>query len=225
MQLGIIGGIGPAATDYYYRKLISKFASENETLDMTIVHADTPTLLNNLEKDNTDAQVEIYTHLTNRLSLAGARCVAITSIAGHFCIEEFTKVSPLPVINMLSCVEDEVVKQGYRKIGILGTMTVMESKFYSGISSAEVVTPRGHLLDDVHCAYVGMAKAGAVNDEQRNIFDNACDHLFNEAKVDAVMLGGTDLALVYSNKISDFELIDCAEIHVDSLFNYFKENK
>ena len=45
MQIGLSGGIGPAATDYYYRSLIAEFASRQEVLDLTIVHADTPTLL------------------------------------------------------------------------------------------------------------------------------------------------------------------------------------
>ena len=60
MQIVLIGGIGPAATDFYYRSLIEKFASEEKNLDMTIVHADAPTLIKNLMEDNKDAQVAIY---------------------------------------------------------------------------------------------------------------------------------------------------------------------
>ena len=45
MQIGQIGGIGPAATDFYYRNLIRKFASEDVILDMTIVLADAPILI------------------------------------------------------------------------------------------------------------------------------------------------------------------------------------
>ena len=30
MQIGLIGDIGPAATDFYYRNLIEKFASEKK---------------------------------------------------------------------------------------------------------------------------------------------------------------------------------------------------
>jgi aspartate racemase len=48
MQIGLIGGIGPAATNYYYRRLISTFAGKKTALELTIVHADTPTLLGNL---------------------------------------------------------------------------------------------------------------------------------------------------------------------------------
>lgn len=45
MHIGLIGGIGPAATDFYYRRLIAAFAARAQPLEVTIVHADTPTLL------------------------------------------------------------------------------------------------------------------------------------------------------------------------------------
>src|SRR6202161_3285756 len=102
MHIGLIGGIGPAATDFYYRRLISTFASKQAALELTIVHADTPTLLGNLSSNDAAAQIAIYTRLTNRLVAAGAECVAITSIAGHFCIEAFKAVSRLPVVDMIS---------------------------------------------------------------------------------------------------------------------------
>src|SRR5579863_2446822 len=94
MHIGLIGGIGPAATDFYYRRLISTFASNKAALELTIVHADTPTLLANLASNDAAAQVAIYTSLTNRLVAAGAECVAVTSIAGHFCMDAFKAVSP-----------------------------------------------------------------------------------------------------------------------------------
>ena len=217
MQIGLIGGIGPAATDYYYRRLIAAFAASDFDLDMTIVHADTTTLLGNLEKGDTAAQVAIYQRLTERLDAAGAECVAVTSIAGHFCIEPFKQVTPLPVIDMLLEVNTAVAKAKLNKVGILGTRTVMETRFYGGISSAEIIPPSGAALQDVHQAYVEMAAAGQVNDAQRSVFDAACRHFLEIDKVDAVMLGGTDLALVYNDQNADFPLVDCAAIHVDAL--------
>ena len=220
MQIGLIGGIGPAATDFYYRTLIQKFASTDAKLEMTIVHADAPTLVKNLMSDNKDAQVEIYDRLTRRLKEAGANCVAITSIAGHFCIDNFREKSVLPVVEMLSCVEIEVRNRGYKKIGILGTKPVMESKFYSVITSAEVILPEGNLLEEVHKSYVDMATLGSANDQQRKVFESACNQFFKVNKVDAVMLGGTDLALVYHARNVDFKLVDSAEIHAQKLFNF-----
>src|SRR5271156_2843896 len=102
MHIGLIGGIGPGATDFYYRRLISTFARKNATLELTIVHADTPTLLSNMDSNDATAQTAIYTRLTNRLVSAGAECVAVTSIAGHFCIDDFKAVSALPVVDMIA---------------------------------------------------------------------------------------------------------------------------
>ena len=218
MQIGLIGGIGPGATDFYYRSLIEKFASEDADLDMTIVHADAPTLVKNLMDDNKDAQVAVYQRLTQRLKNAGAECVAITSIAGHFCIEKFVEKSVLPIVDLLSCVRAEVENKGYEKIGILGTKPVMESKFYSVIKSAEIVLPEGDLLEDVHNAYVEMATSGHASEDQKLVFDAACNQFITQNKVDAVMLGGTDLALVYNTNNVDFALVDCAAVHVEELF-------
>ena len=218
MQIGLIGGIGPAATDFYYRNLITRFASEDADLNMTIVHADAPTLVKNLMDDNKNAQVAIYQRLTQRLKNAGAECVAITSIAGHFCIDKFSEKSVLPVVDLLSCVKAEVENKGYKKIGILGTKPVMESKFYSAIQSVEIVLPEGDLLEDVHNAYVEMATSGHASEDQKLVFNAACNQFITQNKVDAVMLGGTDLALVYNTNNVDFVLVDCAAVHVEELF-------
>ncbi|HJU09471.1 MAG TPA: hypothetical protein VJ728_01275, partial [Candidatus Binataceae bacterium] len=102
MHIGLIGGIGPAATDFYYRRLISTFARKNATLELTIVHADTPTLVKNLTRNDAAAQTAIFKRLTHRLVSATAECVGITSIAGHFCIDDFKVVSPLPIVDMIA---------------------------------------------------------------------------------------------------------------------------
>ena len=146
MHIGLIGGIGPAATDFYYRRLIATFASKKAALELTIVHADTPTLLSNLASNNAAAQVAIYVRLTKRLVAAGAECVVVTSIAGHFCIDEFKVSSPLPVVDMISEVNRAIEQRGLERIGILGTRTAMETRFYGGVPSAQIIPPNGQDL-------------------------------------------------------------------------------
>jgi aspartate racemase len=217
MQIGLIGGIGPAATDFYYRSLISAFAARNTPLELTIVHADTPTLLANLSSKDARAQIDIYRRLTDRLVAAGAACVVVTSIAGHFCIDGFKEVSPLPVVDMIAEVSAAIKSRGLKRIGILGTRTVMETRFYGGVTSAEIVPPDGKDLNDVHDAYVAMAASGAVTDAQRAVFIAASQRLLKDNGVEAIMLGGTDLALVFNQQIAGFPLVDCAAIHVEAI--------
>src|ERR1700746_3955918 len=143
MHIGLIGGIGPGATDFYYRRLISTFASRKTALELTIVHADAPTLLGNLASNDATAQVAIYMRLTNRLAAAGAECVPITSVAGHFCVEAFKASSVLPVVDLISEVNRAIGERAFKRIGILGTRTVMETRLYGGVSGVEIVPPRG----------------------------------------------------------------------------------
>jgi aspartate racemase len=219
MHIGLIGGIGPASTDFYYRRLISTFARNKAALELTIVHADTPTLLNNLASNDAASQVGIYMKLTNRLAAAGAECVAITSIAGHFCVDAFKASSVLPVVDMISEVNRALAQRAFKRIGILGTRTVMETRFYGGISTIEVVPPSGRDLQDVHEAYVAMAATGIVTEAQRAVFTTVSKNLLKEFQVEAIMLGGTDLALVFNERDTEFPLIDCAGIHADVIAN------
>ena len=220
MQIGLIGGIGPAATDFYYRRLISAFSRNNIPLELTIVHADTQTLLKNLARNDVESQVAIYVTLTDRLAAAGAGCVAITSIAGHFCIETFKSVSPLPLVDMISEVNTSIASRGFKRIGILGTRTVMETQFYGAITTATIIQPTDSDLEDVHQAYVAMAASGIVTPEQRAIFDSASRKLLLDYKVEAILLGGTDLALVYKEGETTFPLVDCAAIHSDAVLRF-----
>jgi aspartate racemase len=217
MHIGLIGGIGPAATDFYYRRLISTFASKKAALQLTIVHADAPTLLGNLSSNDAATQVAIYMKLTNRLAAAGAECVAITSVAGHFCIDAFTASSMLPVVDLISEVNRAVGQRAFKRIGILGTRTVMETRLYGGVSRAEIVPPSGQDLEDVHQAYVAMAASGIVTEAQSGVFAAVSKKLLKESGVEAIMLGGTDLALAFNERDTEFPLIDCAGIHADAI--------
>jgi aspartate racemase len=217
MHIGLIGGIGPAATDFYYRRLISTFASRKAALELTIVHADTPTLLGNLASNDSASQVAIYMKLTNRLAAAGAGCVAITSVAGHFCIDAFKASSVLPVVDMISEVNRAIERRAFERIGILGTRTVMKTRLYGGVSRVEIVAPSGQDLEDVHEAYVSMAASGVVTAAQSAVFAAVSRKLLKESGVEAIMLGGTDLALAFNERDTEFPLVDCAGIHADAI--------
>ncbi|PYS56747.1 MAG: aspartate/glutamate racemase family protein [Acidobacteria bacterium] len=151
------------------------------------------------------------------LAAAGAECVAITSVAGHFCIDAFKASSVLPVVDMISEVNRVIEQRAFERIGILGTRTVMETRLYGGVSCVEVVPPSGQDLEDVHQAYVAMAASGIVTEAQSAVFAAVGKQLFKESGVEAIMLGGTDLALAFNERGTEFPLIDCAGIHADAI--------
>lgn len=214
MHIGLVGGIGPAATDHYYRHLIKAFEGTGRDLDLTIAHADSPTLIENLTKADAAAQAAIFERLAYRLKAAGAEAMAVTSIGGHFCIEEFKAVSPLPVIDLLSSVAKALENTGYKTLGIMGTKAAMQSKMYGRLPTPNVLQPSDEFLDRVHQSYVDMATVGAVTEAQRQVFYECGRDLCARQGAEAVLLGGTDLFLAFDGRDCGFEVIDCALLHI-----------
>jgi aspartate racemase len=212
----LIGGIGPAATDLYYRGLIDAMKVEGADLELTIAHADAPTLVRNFEARQPETQAEIFLRLTDRLATAGADFVAITSIGGHFCIEQFQPRSPLPVINMIEAMNVHLAAQNFKSVGLLGTDTVMRTRFYGGVTSSEILVPPPPAIEKVHRAYVDMALAAAVDTAQKKIFFDAGQALADQG-AETILLGGTDLFLAFDGETVPFETLDCAGVHINAI--------
>jgi aspartate racemase len=217
MHIGLIVGIGPAATDFYYRYLISALSRAGQDLTLTMAHADTTTLLFNQSHGKVAEQVGIYVDLTERLRRCGIERIAVTSIAGHFCIDAFKDVSPVPVIDLLEVVKLEVMRRGLRRVGLLGTKVVMETGFYGVLDGVEVVAPATDLVQ-VHEAYVAMARTGVASAAQREVFVKAGANLTSLQNCEAILLAGTDLALVFKEGDDPgFETLDCAALHAKAI--------
>ena len=218
MHIGLIGGIGPAATDFYYRGLIERHARSNTALELTIVHADVREMARNLTNRDASKQAAVFAPLIARLAAAGASAAAITSMGGHFCIRELEPQSPLPLLNALPEVNAAILRAGFKAVGIIGTRMVMETRMYGAIASVAVVVPAGDELDRVHASYSEMAIAGRVTESQRRVFFEAGERLCRERGAEVVLLGGTDLFLAFEGHECGFPLLDCADVHVEAIY-------
>ena len=98
MHIGLIGGIGPAATIAYYDRLTRLARDAGRPLELTIEQADMAEMIANLLADRREEQAATYARLIDRLRAAGASCAAITSIGGQFCFVETERISSLPLV-------------------------------------------------------------------------------------------------------------------------------
>jgi aspartate racemase len=216
MHIGLIGGIGPAATDYYYRGLIEGYGLAGRRLELTIAHADARELVANLGANRQQAQAAAFLRLVRRLQAAGARAVAVTSMGGHFCIGELEAQSPLPVVNVLHALDAAIAARRLATVGLIGTRMVMDTRAYGRIAAAQVVLPDEPEREAVHRAYVEMAVPGRVTPAQRDVFF-AAGRALTARGAEAIILGGTDLFLAFDGEACGFATIDCARVHVEAI--------
>ncbi len=217
MHIGLIGGIGPAATVVYYERIVAAFAAAKAPLDLTIGHTSALALSRNVASGKADEQAMEFKRITDQLVAAGATAVAITSMGGHFCATQFAALSPLPVISGPQAVARYLKQQGISRIGVLGTRVVMETGLYGALSELDPVVPDAQTLGQVNDDYVAIAVAGVATREQRDRLLEAGRNLITTQGAEAVLLGGTDLSLVYGDASLDFAVIDSALIHVDAI--------
>jgi len=217
MHIGLIGGIGPAATEFYYRGLVQNHPATAAALELTIAHADMSVMRHNLADDSKTQQAEIFRAHLDQLAAAGAAVAAVTSIAGHFCFAELTAISPLPLISALSAVADEINERGIRKLGLLGSAVAMQTGLYGALQDLELAVPKGDDLNRVGEEYFAMAAAQHATETQRELFFKMGGRLCRDQGAEVVVLAGTDLFLAFDGQDPGFPVIDSAEVHIAAL--------
>ena len=217
MHIGLIGGIGPAATEFYYRNLVTAFDGETSALDLTIVHADVNTLVANINSGSTADQAQIYLQLALRLRDAGADTVVISSIAGHFCVPEFEQITPLPILSIIPELDLEFQARKLARVGLLGNQVTMQSKLFGGITCAAILIPQGADFDRVHAEYLQMATTGLVIAEQPSHLFSIGKSLCVDQGAEAVLLAGTDLFLAFDGYDCGFATLDGALVHINAM--------
>jgi len=204
-KLGLIGGLGPGATVHYYKELVKAKAGE-----MLIIHADMDHVLGCVQRGERLQLAEYFARLIDRLAGGGAEVAAISAITPHICIRELEKISTLPLVNIIDVVGDEIRSRAYRRVALFGTRFVVESRMFGMLGGINVLVPEPEQVDAIHNAYMNTVEGGT---EGRDILTRIALDL----PVDAIVLGGTDLALIFDETNTDFPHVDCVKTHIQAI--------
>jgi aspartate racemase len=212
MHIGLIGGIGPAATVVYYQRLCTAMAERGARLELTLVQADIHELIANNLADRREPQAVVYARLIDRLKAAGADCAAITSLGGHFCFEETVALSALPLVSAVEPLDEYFAAEGIGCVGLLGTRVVMRTKLYGQLRKTRAIALEEE-IESLGQLYQEMAVAGVCDNATRARFLDAGQRLV-QAGSDAVVLAGTDLGLAFDGQETPYRVIDALDVHV-----------
>jgi aspartate racemase len=202
-KLGLVGGLGPGATVHYYRELVKAQAGE-----MLIVHADMDRVLGHVQRGDRLELAAYLADLIERLAHGGAELAVISAITPHICIRELERISALPLVNIIKEVAAEIHARGYRRVALFGTKFVVESRMFGMLDGVEVIVP--DQVEAIHDAYMKTVDGGT---EGRAILSK----IAHELPVDAIVLAGTDLALIFDETNTDFPHVDCARTHIRAI--------
>lgn len=221
--LGLLAGLGPAATVDYYMRLVAAFGKLGVTPRIVMSHAEANVvreLVNAADIKNLAAYLAEHVQIVAK---AGADFAAIPAVAPHICATALEKQSPVQLIDVITEFSKELQRLRMKRIGMLGSRWVMESRFYDRLKDVELVplgTDEIPIVHDIYMSFVTNARATPTEvDTLRTIAKRAIER----DKLQAIALAGTDLAVAFDEKTAGFPAIDCARVHIDAIVKAMME--
>jgi aspartate racemase len=99
----------------------------------------------------------------------------------------------------------------------MGTRFTVDTDMFGQLPGIEIVKPTPAEIDVIHETYVQLAKDGIGSAEQYNRLRTLAHTLCSRDRVDAIVLAGTDLSLIFNPGNTDFPHIDGAQVHIRAI--------
>lgn len=133
--LGVVGGMGPLATQLFYRKLIEKTdaSSDQEHIDMIIYnHASMPDRTNAIRSGRMEELFRLLLEDTKKLEASGVTTIAIPCNTSHLFVDRLQEEISVPIIHMVRETVTEITKnpKEIKRVGILATDGTIKSGLY-----------------------------------------------------------------------------------------------
>jgi aspartate racemase len=216
-SLGIIGGLGAGATVHYYLSIIENCRARKLVPRMFIAHADVNRVLAYVRDGELADLAQYLAGFADSLASAGADIAAIAAITPHICIAEIQQRSKLPLVSLLDETVRDIDARGLRRVALFGTRFTIEGRLFGKLDHIDVVQPRPEEIDCIHSTYIEIVDAGRGTEEHAAVLRKIANVLCKRDGVEAIVLAGTELALVFNENNTDFPAIDCARVHIDGI--------
>lgn len=222
-KVGLIGGLGPAATVDLYDKIVKATPAKTDQEHIKLVVEQNPQIPDRtacLLNGGEDPTLALF-HCAQRLEADGCSALIVPCNTAHAFLPYLERFIKIPFINMQQAALDEIQnKLGTRaKIGLLATTGTVQTGIYG--DKAKAMGLPMFVPDDVHqervmAAIYGPqgAKAGYTNGICREDLISAAEYLVKTHGCNCLILGCTELPLILDES-DDFEVAGSRVIVVD----------
>lgn len=198
-RLGVIGGLGPIATAYFYELVIKMTDAriDQEHLEMLIFSK--PSIPDRTEyilgKSKNNPLYDLI-EIGKVLADMGADYIAIPCITAHYFHDQLAENIKVPIIHIVNETVQYLKLKGFTKVGIMAT----EGTIYSGLFQKELernamvpIIPSVEMQALVTNLIYQNVKANTAVDITK--FRIVSEELFNHG-AEAIILGCTELSLI-----------------------------
>ena len=226
--IGILGGVGPQATQYVYEKICafaqSKYGvSENDAFPRILILSEPVTDFISSKERFPEARKQVLSAV-ERLIQANVTHLAIASNTVHLLsddIEALCKNHSVVFVSMISAVADHCARKGYKIVGILGSPVTLRSQLYDNALSAKEIDlkkPNESDYSELGCI-IKRVIAGKVTPADATFFKKMYSECARSS--DAVLLGCTELPVLHTQLQIVTYAIDSSSILAKALLKHY----
>lgn len=213
--LGILGGLGPMSSVYFYEMLTSHTAAEVDQDHLNILlssRADIPDRTDFITGRSASNPLPAMRSEVGKLARAGAELIAIPCNTAHYFYEGVAESSPVPILNIINETASFCASLGLSRVGVLATEGTARSGAYRdalGERGIEYVTCEDADQRAVSEIIYGSVKQGKEPDIDE--FLRVADSLTSRG-CERIILGCTELSLLKKNCRLGIRFIDPLEV-------------
>lgn len=199
--IGVLGGMGPAATVDLFQKIIDKTAAEKDQDHHRILIYNNPKIPDRTEAilNGGESPLKELIKTAKVLEKAGASFLVIPCNAAHYYFEELQQEVGIEILNMLEEVAKKIDRDlNIKKVGVMGTRGVLDSGIYDKELKKlnfEVVKPSEEQKDKI-MELIYSVKAGQKTVEMQQELSGIAESMVKKG-AEAIVLGCTELPLIF----------------------------
>jgi aspartate racemase len=200
-MIGVLGGMGPAATVDFLAKLVGLAAAARDQDHVPVVVVSDPRIPDRVAPIMAGRGPSPLPALRARvrtLEQAGAAAIAIPCHTAHFWYDELRATSNVPILHIADAALAELARRGGtdRPVGLLATAATLKAGFYQerlGAAGYTCILPTAEIMATCVLPAIALVKRDRAA-EAAALLPRALEHLMQRG-AEGVLLACTELPL------------------------------
>ncbi|MGM9616177.1 aspartate/glutamate racemase family protein [Butyricicoccus sp.] len=222
-KVGLVGGTGPESTVMYYRDINYGIYEKTKGRAFPELSIESVNLYHAVQYCQDQSYEELTAYLLQavcHLAESGAEFAALTANTVHIVFDEVNRQSPIPLVSIVEAACEQAKRRKLKRVGLLGTIFTMKGNFYQETFSREgieILTPSDREMELVNDRIANELELGIVKETTRQELIQVIRDMQQREKIEAVILGCTELPLALTDEICPVPCLDTTKIHIETL--------
>jgi aspartate racemase len=216
--IGLLGGMSWESTQSYYRAIneaVREQLGGLHSAKIVLYSVDFAEIEALQVRGDWDKAGQLLAAAASAVERAGADFLVICTNTMHKVVPAIAAGISMPILHIADATADELIAQGVKQVGLLGTRFTMEQAFYKDRLMARgiaVVVPDQADRDRVNRVIYEELCLGVIKADSRARYLDII-HRLQLQGAEAVILGCTEIALLVQQSDTPVALFDTTAIH------------